>query len=86
MAKYLLNVTEVYRADTDFEAQKLIEEAKADGRYVLVKSSTQKKERKQKGEIVDEYYKVSLVKAFDDEKEPCGETSISYTTGGFFNE
>lgn len=86
MAKYLLNVTEVYRADTDFEAQKLIEEAKADGRYVLVKYSTQKKERKQKGEIVDEYYKVSLVKAFDDEKEPCGETSISYTTGGFFNE
>lgn len=83
MATYLLNVTEVYRADSDLEAQKLIDDAKADGRYVLIKSSTQKKERKQKGEIVDEYYKVSLVKAFDDEKEPCGETKISYNMGGF---
>lgn len=83
MATYLLNVTEVYRADSDLEAQKLIDDAKVDGRYVLIKSSTQKKERKQKGEIVDEYYKVSLVKAFDDEKEPCGETKISYNMGGF---
>lgn len=83
MATYLLNVTEVYRADSDIEAQKLIDDAKADGRYALIKSSTQKKERKQKGEVVDEYYKVSLVKSFDDEKEPYGETQISYNVGGF---
>lgn len=83
MATHLLNVTEVYRADSDLEAQKLIDDAKADARYALIKSSTQKKERKQKGEIVDEYYKVSLVKAFDDEKEPYGETQISYNIGGF---
>ena len=41
------------------------------------------KERKQKGEIVDAYWKVSLTKVFDDEKEPCGNATIIYQEGAF---
>lgn len=82
MAKYLISVTENYRVDSESEAATIIEEAKADGAYVLSKYSSVKKERKQKGEIVDEWYKLSLTKIFDDEKEPIGSASIEYNTGG----
>ena len=83
MAKYLLKVTEEHRADSEFEAAELINAAKADGRYILSKYSSVKKERKQKGEVVDEYYIVTLVKVFDDPKEPCGEAFIEYKIGAF---
>ena len=82
MAKYLINVTETYRVDTEAEAAKIIEEAKVDGNYVLSKYSSVKKERKQKGEIVDEWYKLTLTKVFDDEKEPIGSATIEYNTDG----
>ena len=36
------------------------------------------KEKKQKGEIIDTYYKVTLTKAFTDKKEPEFRTEISY--------
>lgn len=74
--KFLLEVTEVYRADTEHEADQLVEEAKASG--VLNKYSCVFKERKQKGETIDEYYKVSLNKKFTDEKEPDAQVTISY--------
>ena len=82
MAKYLISVTETYRVDTETEAAKIIEEAKVDGKYVLSKNSSFKKERKQKGEIVDEWYKLTLTKVFDDEKEPVGSATIEYNTDG----
>jgi hypothetical protein len=50
---------------------------------LLSKYSSVKKERKQKGEIVDEYYIVTLVKVFDDAKDPCGEAQIEYKIGAF---
>ena len=83
MAKYLIKTTEEHRADTEFEATELINSAKADSRYILSKYSSVKKERKQKGEIIDEYYLVTLVKVFDDAKEPCGEASVEYKIGAF---
>jgi len=83
MGKYLIKTTEEHRADTEHEAAELINAAKADGRYILVKYSSVKKERKQKGEIVDEYYIVTLVKGFDDPKQPCGEASVEYKIGAF---
>ena len=83
MSKYLIKTTEEHRADSELEAAELINAAKADGRYLLAKYSSVKKERKQKGEIVDEYYIVSLVKVFDDPKEPCGEASVEYKIGAF---
>ena len=83
MAKYLIKTTEEHRADSELEAAELINAAKADGRYLLSKYSSVKKERKQKGEIVDEYYLVTLVKVFDDAKEPCGEATVEYKIGAF---
>ena len=83
MSKYLIKTTEEHRADSEFEVTELINAAKADSRYLLSKYSSVKKERKQKGEIVDEYFIVTLVKVFDDAKEPCGEASIEYKIGAF---
>lgn len=62
MFEYLINTTEVYRVDTEKEAAELINNAKQDREYDLAKYSSTKKERKQKGEIVDEWYQVTLVK------------------------
>lgn len=83
MSKYLIKTTEEHRADSESEAAELINTAKADGRYLLSKYSSVKKERKQKGEVVDEYYIVTLVKVFDDAKEPGGEASVEYKVGAF---
>lgn len=84
MAKYLINVTETYRVDTEAEAAKIIEEAKVDGNYVLSKYSSVKKERKQKGEIIDEWYRLTLTKVFTDEKEPDTNIEVIYNNGSAF--
>ena len=78
MSKYLINVTEVYRVDTESEAKELIESAKNASEYQLVKYTSEHKERKAKGEVVDEYTKVQLVKRFTDEKEPEEITTVIY--------
>lgn len=83
MATYLIKTTEEYRADSSAEATELINEAKADGRYTLSKYSSVKKEKKSKGEIVDEYFMVTLVKVFDDAKDPQGEAKVEYKIGAF---
>lgn len=83
MAKYLIKTTEEHRADSEREAAELIEAAKKDGRYALAKYSSVHKERKQKGEIVDEYFIVTLVKVFDDPRDPHGEASVEYKIGAF---
>lgn len=78
MAKYLITVTETYRVDTEEEAARLIEEAKDNNTYTLSKYSSVHKERKQKGEIIDEYEKVTLTKVFNDEKEPYSNVMVNY--------
>lgn len=82
--KYLLGVTEKYRVSNENEALKFIEDTKNDNRYVLNKYATQKKEIKQKGEVVEEYVIVSLTKIFNSEKEPTDEIEISYEEGSAF--
>lgn len=77
--KYLITTTEVYRVDTETEAQALIEAAKADNHFILNKYVSEYKERKSKGEVIDEYFKVSLVKSFTDIREPDSQVSIEYT-------
>lgn len=75
---YLITTTEIYRVDTAIEAQKLIDEAKNDNRFTLSKYTNEYKERKAKGEIIDEYYKVTLVKTFTDIREPETQVKITY--------
>ena len=76
--RYLIQTTEVYRADTEAEAQGVITEAKAASEYALTKYSSEAKEVKSKGEVVDTYYKVSLTKVFTDIKEPEAIATITY--------
>lgn len=77
MSKYLISKTEVYRTDTDNEAEALINAAKKHSDYTLTKYSRNYKEQKQKGEVVDAWYRVSLTKVFDSEKEPVGVEAVS---------
>ena len=76
--KDLIQTVETYRVDKEDEAKRMIEEAKSDNHFILKKYSSEYKEKKQKGEIIDTYYKVTLTKAFTDEKEPEFRTEISY--------
>ena len=82
--KYLLETTESYRVENEAEAKELIETAKAGKNYVLKKYTSQYKERKQKGEVVDAWYKVTLVKYFNDEKEPDSQVEVTYDEGSAF--
>ena len=78
MSRYLCSVVENYRVDTEAEADELIETARASGIYDLKKSSVQKKEIKQKGEIVDEFVLISLTKFIQDPKAPEIQVELNY--------
>ena len=80
MANYLIKTTEVYRCDSEQEAKNLIEEAKNSSLYTVTKSSSEIRTLKQKGEVVDEWRRVTITKAFNEEKEPYGQVYVSYDT------
>lgn len=82
--KYLIETTEVYRCDSEDEAKTLIEEAKRTS--VLKKYNCVAKEKKQKGEVIDSWYRLTLTKVWDDEKEPCGSTSVNYGVESAFGD
>ena len=79
--KYLISTVETYRVDTQEEAENLIKESKKAKEYTLVKSSSEIKYVKAKGEIIDQYFKVTLTKIFTDIKEPEDVYSVSYSVG-----
>lgn len=85
MSKYLLKVEEVYRADNEAEAAQIIEDAKKNNQFILSKYTSVKRERKQKGEIIDEWMRVTLTKTFTDEKEPDVQVDITYNVEDAFN-
>lgn len=70
MAKYLVRRTDVYRVDTENEAKAFVEQQKANSKYEVVKHSTELRNAKSKGEIVDEWYRVTIVKNCNEEKDP----------------
>lgn len=74
--KYLLGTTEIYRLDSENEANALLEEAKQEGN--LSKYSCVHKERKSKNEIIDEWYRVTLTKVFNAEKDPENHIKVNY--------
>ena len=75
---YLIKTVEQYRVSSEAEAKKLIENAKADKSYTLSKYSSEYKNTKAKGEIVDEWFRVILTKEFNIEKEPACTVNINY--------
>ena len=85
--KYLTKNVETYRVATEEEAAKVIEEAKQDNRFSLIKYEAVHKEKKAKGEIIDEWIRVTLHKAFNSESEPEAYIDLQYKReAGFFPE
>ncbi len=78
MSKFLVSTVETYRVDTDDEAKALIEEAKTSSMFELGKYSSEYKEQKSKGEVVDSWYRVILTKKFNAEKEPSQHIKVDY--------
>lgn len=78
MSKYLIKTVETYRTDSETEANDLVESAKNDSRYEVVKSTIENRSMKAKGEIVDEWKRVSITKVFAEEKEPFGSLMPEY--------
>ena len=85
--KYLTKTVETYRVATEEEAAKIIEEAKHDRGFTLAKYEAVHKEKKSKGEVVDEWVRVTLHKVFNDEAEPSAYIGIEYNReDGYFPE
>lgn len=82
--KYLITTTEVYRFSSENEASNFIENAKKEAGYVLKKNTVEYKEKRQKGEVVDYWWKVTLVKSFNNEKEPETDVDVEYKVGSAF--
>lgn len=78
MAKYLVNVSETYRINSEEEVTNFINAAKADESYELKKYNCEYKEQKAKGEVIDSWYRVTLVKAFNEEKDPYDIIEVKY--------
>ena len=68
--RYLIKTTEVWRAPTLDEADIMEEEFRADENFELNKWMTVNKNRKQSGEIVEEWVQITAVKIFNAEREP----------------
>lgn len=84
MAKYLINTIETYRVDNELEAKELIESTKKGTIGTLTKYSSTYKNQKQKGEVVQEWYRVTLTQEFADEKDPYDEIGVKYFKEGDF--
>lgn len=83
MSKFLVTTTEVYRVQTETEVTNMIEEAKQNKLFELAKYSCVKKEVKQKGEVVDEYFQLTMTKSFNNIKEPSRYIEVGYEDGGY---
>ena len=70
MSVYLIKTETTYRAGTEAEAEELVNQAKEDTSSELSKYSILKRQKTLKGEVVDEWYKVTITKEFNDEKNP----------------
>ena len=82
--KYLITTTEVYRFSSQDEAINFIEAVKKEPGYVLTEHLVKYKDRKQKGEIIDYWWRVTLVKSFNNEKEPETDIEVEYKVGSAF--
>ena len=66
--KVLQRITEVYKVDTEEEAAALIEEFKdgaGPGGYEVTKYESKYRNKKAKGEIVEEWYVATIQKDYD---------------------
>ena len=72
---YLTKVVETYRISSEKEVEAFLAELKKDRRFTVAKYSSTKKEKKQKGEVIDEWIHFEVTKVFNDEKDPMNNES-----------
>lgn len=70
MGKYLIKTVETYRVATEAQVEEMIAQFKTENIYDIKSTTYSRKEVKEKGEIVDEYYLLSVTKIFNDCKSP----------------
>ncbi len=78
MARYLTKVIETYRLPDEAAVEVFLQELKEDNRFEIAKYSSTKKQKKQKGEICDEWIRFEVTKIFNEEQEPDSEIIINY--------
>ena len=76
--KYLTKVVETYRIGSEKEVEAFLKELKADNRFTVAKYSSTKKEKKAKGEVIDEWIRFEVTKLFNEEAEPTHDVDIDY--------
>ena len=76
--KYLTKVVETYRIGSEKEVEAFLKELKTDHRFTVAKYSSTKKEKKAKGEVVDEWIRFEVTKLFNEEAEPTHDVTIDY--------
>lgn len=82
--RYLTKVVETYRLSNEQEVETFLKELKEDDRFTIAKYSSQKKEKKAKGEIVDEWIRFEITKLFNEEAEPDSEIEVDYNKRSAF--
>ena len=81
--KYLTKVVETYRLPNEAAVETFLQDLKEDPRFTIAKYTSTKKERKAKGEIIDEWIHFEVTKIFNDERNPDSEIIIEYKKGIF---
>ena len=71
--KYLVKVTEQYRVESEQEVKEFIEREKRNPAFELTKYVSEYKEHKTKGEVDDAWFRVTLTKVYNNEREPLVE-------------
>jgi hypothetical protein len=67
-----------YRLASEKEVEEFLKELKADSRFTVAKYTSTKKEKKAKGEVIDEWIRFEVTKLFNDEAEPDRQIDIEY--------
>ena len=82
--RYLTKVVETYRLENEHEVEEFLQELKDDSHFELAKYSSTKKEKKQKGEVIDEWVRFEVTKLFNSETEPDSPIVIEYSKESAF--
>lgn len=83
--RYLTKVVETYRLSSEKEVEEFLKELKSDHRFTVTKYSSTKKEKKSKGEVIDEWIRFEVTKLFNDEAEPVDVINVNYEQQSAFN-
>ena len=78
MEGYLIKTSEVWRVPNQEVADEMEEVLRQDNQFQLQKWTKVEKQRKQQGEVVDEWVQVTCVRVFNDEKEPDNDVKPVY--------